>query len=170
MLTENEVKTIQEVAKETPTSKAIFDSWIQRQRFSQKTNLDKFKGNLLNQGEKIVDEEFQKTFKCLEDLGIGSIIHGRGKNPTRFIWNYNLKDVAQMSMGTLSGEKVIALPVNKKKTKRKVLTDEKPVGRPRKTVSVGSAAYIKLTIDIPAGSNPEEIAALLELAASLRKK
>lgn len=167
MLTENEVKTIQEVAQETPTSKAVFDSWIQRQRFSQKTNLDKFKVDLLNQGEKIVDEEFQKTFKRLEDLGIGSIIHGRGKNPARFVWNYNLKDVAQMSMGNLSAEKVAELPVSKKKIKRKLLTPKKSVGRPKK---IEKSPTIRVTFDIPGNSDPQEIAALLDLVASMEKK
>lgn len=59
------------------------------------TNIDRLKNLLLAKGEKIVDKEYMETFKRLQDMDYGSIVYGRNGQPTRFIWNYNLKSVGK---------------------------------------------------------------------------
>lgn len=86
---------LQQIASENETAKAVFSTWAQRRRFRRETNLPRFEASLLQDGHKIVRQDFLQLFKRLEDAGIGSIIVGRHGKPNRFVWNYNLKDVAK---------------------------------------------------------------------------
>lgn len=150
---------IKSVAEKSQTSKIVFDTLSKRLRFRRETNLDKFHNQLINEGEKIVEDEYLDTFKQLQKLGIGALVHGRGNRPTRFKWNYNLKDVAKSAF---SDEKIDFATLEKKvvpkvSTKRSISpkVDTKP-------------SSLSITLEISSNSRPEDITALLDLAKQLK--
>lgn len=81
------------IAGYTETAMAILKSLAERKRVSSTTAVDKLYYQLLKDGKKVVKQDFIQFFKDIEQLGYGSIVYGRGKNPTRFRWYYSLKDV-----------------------------------------------------------------------------
>lgn len=108
------------VAQETPTAHIVFNSLARRQRFRYETNLNKMKNILLNSGEKIVEDEFRALFRKLQDYGVGAIIYGRGSNPDKFKWNYNLRDLAKAAVtGTVRAEDVKKIGHKVHKTRRR---------------------------------------------------
>lgn len=165
MLNQDKIKTI---ANSSPTSKVVFNALSERERYRDQLDLRKFKNDLMNKGEKIVQDEYIETFKMLEQLGVGSLIIGRKGKPNRFKWNYNLKDVAKASMNNEVKEfKAIAQPI---------ITTKRPRGRPRKNQSILNAVSTKatnqpisITINLPADSNPADVAALLSLVKGMTK-
>lgn len=86
----NEVKT---VANQSETAKSVFDALSKRERFRSSTNLSKFKRELMEQGRKIVSDEYMETFKRLHDMKIGTLVIGRRGGANRFLWNYNFKNL-----------------------------------------------------------------------------
>lgn len=164
MLDQSKIKS---VANSSVTSKAIFNALSERERYRDQLDLRKFKNDLMNKGEKIVQDEYLETFKMLEDLGVGSLIIGRKGKPNRFKWNYNLKDVAKASMNNQTQIKTIA---------QSVTVSKRPRGRPRKNQSLLNAVSVKktnepisITINLPADSNPADVAALLSLVKDMTK-
>lgn len=122
------LEIIKLVATETPTAKIVFNSLARRQRFRYETNLNKMKNLLLNRGEKIVEAEYRTLFRKLQDYGVGSIIYGRGSNPNKFKWNYNLRELAKAATGKeLKAEDIREIGVTHRVTRRKPLTIKKPV-------------------------------------------
>lgn len=167
MLNQTELKSI---VNESPTSKVIFNNLSKRLRFSRKTNLSKFQNQLLNSGEKIVEDEFFDTFKELQKAGAGALVHGRGGKPTRFKWHYDLKSVAK----AVTTDKNVEIPELYKKGDRPpikidIKEDVKPIVKRFKSAPVEqSASTISITLQLSSDSRPEDIAALLELARQLR--
>src|SRR6185312_119444 len=82
------------IAKENETAKNVFEVFGARERFRRETNLQRLQRSLLENGKKVVDDEFVELFKKLQSAGIGTLVIGRGNKATRFKWHYNLKDVA----------------------------------------------------------------------------
>lgn len=82
------------IAAQNETAKNVFEVFRARERFRKETNLSRLQRTLLEEGKKVVDDEFIGLFQKLQDLGIGTLVVGRGK-PTRFKWHYNLRDVAK---------------------------------------------------------------------------
>lgn len=78
------------------TTKAIFDVLAERQRHRSQTDLANLFRNILkmNPETKIEYPEYIQVFKKLEASDMGRLVKGRGRNPDRFIWKYNLKDLA----------------------------------------------------------------------------
>lgn len=146
----NEIKTI---AESSDTSKAIFDVLKDRKRFRRYTNLSQFNQVLLNKGYKVVEDEYFDTFKALEKAGAGSLIIGRKGNPNRFIWDYNLKDVAKAA----SGEEVKAQVI------------KRGPGRPPKVTTILKVDERPKTLKLTININTEDLLKefreqLLELA------
>lgn len=75
------------------TAKSLAKMLAARERFSRETDIKRLYVSLIREGQKLVPNEYNGFFKDLEEAGVGSIIHGRKGNPTRFKWNYSLKDV-----------------------------------------------------------------------------
>lgn len=88
-------ETVKTVFESNHTAGTIRDVLSKRIRFRHQTNLNKFRNDLLSAGHKIVEKEYIETFQKLDQLGVGSLIIGRRGKPNRFLWNYNLKDVAK---------------------------------------------------------------------------
>lgn len=168
MLNKESVSQIQSIANESSTSKAIFSALSERERYRTRLNLKKFRYDLINKGEKIVEDEYLATFKRLQDLGIGALVIGRKGKPNRFLWHYNLKDVATASSGK-SNVELRTLDKMKKPVGR-------PRGRPRKNQSIVTGAVLKkhhepisITINLSPNVSPEDIGALLALVRDMNK-
>ncbi len=98
----------------------------ERQRHRQRTDLK----NLYRQSKKsdpnIDEDKFMDVFRSLAAAGAGSLIVGRRGNPNRFIWKYNLKDIAEAAQ--TSGVKPSTFQSLADKPKEEV----KAVAEPRK--------------------------------------
>lgn len=150
---------IQKIANENQTSKDVFSALRERVRFTRRTNMDKFESDLLGQGFKIESRQYFDIFKKLEDAGAGRIVFGRKGNPTRFTWNYDLKDVARASVTTIPDKEIKQLnqPLAKKR------------GRPRKVVSVPVVPQDKEKVSVTINVSKELLSALNDVIAKLQK-
>lgn len=126
-MSENETLSVKSIANSSEAAKAIFDELGSRKRYRKYTNLDQFKHLLMSKGLKVVDTEYWKTLKDMEKAGLGTIIIGRRGNPDRFIWNYNLKSVAQAAKDPGTQLQSIESPVKRKVSLKKTA---KKRGRP----------------------------------------
>jgi hypothetical protein len=94
------LSSIRSIAKDSEESQTIFNSLAERKRTRKITDLRQLQYKLLDEGAKLTKEDVMKTFKALEDAGVGSIIIGRKGKPTRFKWNYSIKRVAKAGVPT----------------------------------------------------------------------
>ena len=155
------------VAEENETAKNVFDTFANRLRFRRHTNLDRLQFDLIHKGKKIVPEEFQTLFQKLQEMGIGSIVNGRGNNPTRFVWNYNLKAVAKSAeqKEPLTNDSLLqksshkTTKVVKKKRQYKRHAGSNRPGRPSKKDTSSSSL---LNIQIPVTMSRSEVEDLIK--------
>jgi hypothetical protein len=95
----SEVSKIKEAAHKNQTAEAVFTALALRDRMRHTTDLNRFKTQLVKESGNIVEQDYLATFKELEKLGMGSIVYGRKKKPSKFKWHYNLKDIGHAAMG-----------------------------------------------------------------------
>lgn len=160
---------LKEIANSNDTSLAIFMALANRGRFRTHTDISHMKNTMIRHGEKIILEDYMKTFKELQSLGIGTVIIGRNGAPTRFKWNYSLKSVGQAGM---NGEDVQVTelkrePLKQPELKKKSIRSIKRVSRDPKEVraipSTNNVLYIPLRKDfvidmqIPADVTKQEL-------------
>lgn len=93
-----EMKQLTQIAQANETSKNIFEVFSTRERFRRETDLRRLQRTMLEAGKKVVDDEFINLFNKLQDIGVGTLIIGRGNKMTRFKWHYNLRDVAKAAL------------------------------------------------------------------------
>lgn len=99
------------LAKKSNAASAIFDDMANRERFRREYNLKRLHKELSEKSKKPIDDkEFLETFKALQAAGLGSLIVGRGGKEDRFIWDYNLKDVARCAKGEIQPDQIGKLP------------------------------------------------------------
>lgn len=111
---------LHKIAHKSDSAVVTMTALAMRERFRRYSNIEKMKYLLLNQGEKIVDTDYRQVWKDLEDAGIGSIIYGRGGRPDRFMWYYDLKQVANAALQ------------NKNEESEKLPEEKRRRGRPSK--------------------------------------
>lgn len=160
--------------------KTVFEMLADRQRINNKTNLDQFFVYLRNRVPNASDSDLMSVFKSLEELGYGSIVYGRGNNPTRFLWNYNLSDVARKELGEDVEIRPFTkrAPIKKKKVfTRKIAKKIKPIKFSKKQETAKPTAQVDSTIPVVSINlqlgkdiSPKDIQALIELANSLKSK
>jgi hypothetical protein len=134
------------------TAQQIAKTLASRERISHETDVERFKTVLVREGFKVVPEDFDKFFKDMESLGLGSLIYGRGKNPTRFRWYYSLKDVgyAAMNPGSHIEPKKLAEGVSERVTETKEnepMASRKRPGRPKGSKNKLRKAYTRRVSD-----------------------
>lgn len=147
---------VQEVFRKNETSEAIAKELSTRVRFRPRTNLNKVYNDLIRHGQRVVQPEYLQTFQELEDIGVGSLTIGRGGRPNRFLWNYNLKEVAKAALGQLP--EVKELEEISPKRKRKALTSRRGGIKVRRKASrtqafsakkmKSGADSVKITIEV----------------------
>lgn len=93
---------LKDIVNASDTAKAMFKSFANRERFRRHTDIPYFVRTLEAEGIKVKQDDLLIAFKRMSDLGLGTLVYGRGKAPSRFIWNYNLKDIAKAAQGKKS--------------------------------------------------------------------
>lgn len=89
---------LKQVGTSSHTAGAVLLSLAIRDRLRHSVNLAKIKDDLVRSGEKIVDSEYKQTWKDLQDLGMGSLVYGRGGNPDRFDFHRDLRAVGKAAV------------------------------------------------------------------------
>lgn len=159
------VASLKLIAEENDTAKAIFNRLADKKRSRSRINIRALKYEMLTNGQKVVEEEFLNTFKKLMDLGVGSLVVGRAGNPTRFIWNYKLKDVAMAA----KSDKVA--PVKTIRRPRKLESVPAIVPVQKVTMSpIKDKTPISITFNLSPDIRGEDLAALISLAKELEGK
>lgn len=111
---------LNQISKANKTAEAIFGIFSERIRFRRVTNLQKLHNDLVNQNKPVDDDDMVQTFKSLEDAGLGALVIGRNGNPSRFVWDYNLKEVAKAALeGKPSVDQAARLTAMKRKVHRR---------------------------------------------------
>lgn len=101
---------IKTVMNENATSKAVFQVLSSRKRYRKHTTLLYFKALLERKGYEIVDNDLISTFQKLEKEGAGKVVYHRNtKEPLKFIWSYDLKDVAKLAKGQKTIDEVVRI-------------------------------------------------------------
>lgn len=174
--------TIESVANSSEISKIVFKALSDKQRTRRATDLTNLFRTVSKLDQTIPEREFLAVFKKLQDAKVGSLIIGRRSNHNRFVWNYNLKEVAQAAMD----KTMLLTPISEhfsnvqKKTKKKTVTIVKPtevikpikkkVIQAKTKSSTVKGPSIQLNLELSPNTPVKEIQALLELVKSLQSK
>lgn len=88
---------IQKLAESSETAKNVLYRLAVRERHTHSIELPRFKNELLQLKLKIVDADFNYTFKRLDELKVGALIFGRKGKSDRFEFHYTMRDVGNLS-------------------------------------------------------------------------
>lgn len=159
--------TIQQIAQSSPVAKEVFKVLEKRQRFRKRSDISRIYREIKSTHMSTDPKEVLNVFKELQSLGVGSIVIGRKNNPNRFIWKYNLKEVAKAAKN-----KDVSL--NNLDTFKEGPSKAETINTASKTVfksSTVSKTYpvIQITLRLPVDTRMEDIKAYLDLAKSLQK-
>lgn len=91
-------KELNEIATASDTAKTVTELLASRQRLRHVTDISRIRNDLVNDGQRIVDEDYMAFWKQLQTQKIGSVIYGRKGKPNRFEWHYSLRSVAQAAL------------------------------------------------------------------------
>lgn len=83
-----------QLINKTETSNNVLNFLVRKDKVASVTNLESFRVFLCRKGYKVAFQDFIKLFKDLEEAGAGKLEDYKGTNPTKFIWYYSFKDVA----------------------------------------------------------------------------
>lgn len=173
---------IETIANRSEISKIIFKVLSDKQRARRATDLTHAFKAATKIDSTIPEREFLSVFKEMQAAKLGSLVIGRRNNHNRFVWKYNLKDVAEAAKGKTVQMKTIdeILPTKKprRKTKRKVNFTVTPkvaaavVSAPQRAAktSTSKGPRIQLNLELSPDVPFKDIQALLELAKSLQSK
>lgn len=163
---------IETVANETELNKLIFKALSQRQRAVRVTSLTNLYRAIHDDHPRVSEKEFLQVFKQLDHAKMGNLIIGRRNKHNRFIWNYNLKDVAQMATGKLKQEEIKPAPKAKRvrRTRSQLVTipGVKEV-EPIKSSTFSSPRF-QFDIVLSPTVSAKDIEALVELVKQLQNK
>ncbi len=89
------------LANLSKTAAILIDEFASRERHRGRSDLRKMFNALKEEHAEVNKDDFMRVFEELQKLGLGSIIIGRGTSPTRFVWNYNLKEIGLAAQGRI---------------------------------------------------------------------
>lgn len=113
-----EQSSLKQVAQLNDASVALFTEFAERKRFRRNVNLKRLRRELSQKFGDINSQQLLETFKQMQNLGLGSIIYGRGGKSTQFLWNFDLKDVAKAAKGEIKAADLVPLrPLIQKRRK-----------------------------------------------------
>jgi hypothetical protein len=152
----------------------IFKALGNRQRIRTQLDLTQMY-RMMKRELGVGDQEFLAAFRLLEVQGAGSLIIGRRGNPNRFVWKYNLKQVAQAA---LKGENLKGLEPLDKKSRLIQFAKGKPGPKPRtkKEFRIVTPKQLKtvptlqIVINIPENTRPQDVQAYIDLAKDINIK
>lgn len=129
------------VAHKNATSEAVFNVLAIRERNREETDLRRLRNQLVEEGFKIVPEEFKDTFQALAKAGVGELVAAHNGHPARFKWHFSLIEVGQAGLQTKPAEvkplKVVA-PIKAKPTEAHIMI----------TLANGRSVQVSLPTDL----------------------
>lgn len=182
------------IAKASDTANVITKSLASRERLRHVTDISRVRNELVNAGERIVDEEYMAYWKALQDEKVGTIIFGRRGKPNRFAWHYSLKSIAKAATTGESIEaKQISNPVkvnqpempttvirkrgrpfgSKVKNKQSAMPAPAPMPQlasPEKIVYIQRADNTLVEFKIPANTSAQELEMLINVLKGMGNK
>lgn len=165
------MNAIETVANTNETSKLVFKALSEKQRARQATDLTRLFNRVVEMDKSIGEKEFLMVFKQLAEAKVGSLIIGRRNNHNRFIWNYNLREVAQAAQGKLELKEVseVKKSVKKKRSAPAAVTQLR--SEPPVQLTIPSAkAKIQVHLELDPSMRVEDVQALVDLVNSLQNK
>lgn len=152
------------------TETVVLNALGNRQRMRTQTDLNQFFKGILREHSGLDEKEFLAVFRKLQEQGAGALIIGRKNNPNRFIWNYNLKEVAQAAKQGSGMRELIPLP---KKSRGRPALIRRPKVAPIRSVRnrriVAKPSSVQIVLNLDSNIPVKELEALLELAKGLQK-
>ena len=164
----------------------VIEVLSQRQRVNKSTDLEQLTKMLARNNPSILLEDVIQVFRQFSNDGAGSIVRRRGKNPTRFIWNYNLKEYAEKALGKRQDVSELselgrALRPHELKPKRRVgrpKTNKSEVPKvkfqiPKETIietKEASKPIVTINFELPKGTTAKDLAAVLDLLKATKVK
>lgn len=107
------METIREISQSSPVAKEVFGVLSERQRYRRRTDLNRLYNMLKMSGSTVSPDDFLNVFKTLQAAQVGSLVIGRKNNPNRFVWNYNLKDIAKAAQNGATIQQLQPLPAKR---------------------------------------------------------
>lgn len=93
-----DAKVLKAIAHENDNAEVIFKYLRERQRTRPVMDLRQVLYKICNEsGDLLKMEDVMHTFRRLQDIGVGSIIIGRGSRPNRFKWNYSIQQISKLA-------------------------------------------------------------------------
>lgn len=106
------MKQITDLASLSKTAEILVNDLSTRERFRARSDLRKMLKALEEKNKSVNKDDFMAVFHALQKMGFGSLVIGRGTNPTRFVWNYNLKDIGLAAKGKIDPSEIQSLKPN----------------------------------------------------------
>ena len=91
-------KMLKEIALKSKTAEIAAYALYMRRRLTRDTDIPRLKYDLIKDGHKVINEDFDQLWDDLQRAGMGVLVHGRNGQPNRFEWFYNMRLVAQAAL------------------------------------------------------------------------
>lgn len=140
---------LKKIANSNHTAEVVMTDAAMRERLRPFSDIQRTKNRLIREGERIIDEDYKKFWKDLQDAGVGVIVYGRKGNADRFQWHYSMKKVAEAA---LEGRDVKADKVPAPKA-AKIEKPSKPVSKPTQTKEVAISLRPNFFLDFSVPSD-----------------
>lgn len=105
------IEQLSKIATKNKTAEAVFTSWAVRERNTDEIDVARTRNLLLNEGFKVVPEELISTLKEMEKQGFGEFRAGKNGRPTRFRFNYSIKEMGKAALGEVVPKPIIKKPL-----------------------------------------------------------
>lgn len=89
-----DIQKLRTISRRSETTRAVFKLWAQRERGRQTSNVRRVNRVLRDQGLTPDKKEIATLLADLQALGLGKVVYGRGTQPTRLVWGFDLRSVA----------------------------------------------------------------------------
>ncbi len=169
---------LKEVSQSSDVAKNVFSMLGQRERFRRRSDLRGMFYELAGKVKNVNYDDFLTVFENLQEAGVGRIVVGRKNNPDRFLWNYNLKDVAK----ALPVDKLSPLPKEIRKRKKvgiKAVSSKRKVEKYKEEIAARPAAkaspiqdlsdFLNINIRLSKDTRPADVKALLQLLKEMQE-
>ena len=176
---QGEIMNLETVANQNEVSKQVFRALAGKERAIRVTSVTNLYRTIHKAKPSIDEQEILQVFKDLEKANMGKLIIGRRNNHNRFVWNYNLKDVAQLATGKTKVNELKPAPKAKKarryktpdiETMPEVKQTVKEIEAKSSTLSQQSGPRFQFDIVLSPSVSAADIKALVELVQSLQNK
>lgn len=140
------IERLKEASDSNPKYKAIFELFGERQRGRQDTTMPRIRRVLKDKHVDITIQELAEFFRLAQEANAGRWHQGRSVSSGRFVWNYNLKSVADVVNGK-------AIPIrNAPKAKHRLPKVEIELATP--VIEAQPATPARGDITLPEGVTP----------------